>query len=137
MYRVKLVWPQDSTNRSRPSQWVSDGSWRMVRWNSVYASGARLMAVPGWPLPTFWTASAASTRMVSTASESRSVQSSGWSGRGRVGIWSSVVTNVLLTAVGWTESTPSAGGRDGRSLRLTADKDRVAFWRLGEKRPWR
>src|SRR5246500_510516 len=99
MYRVKLVWPQDSTNRSRPSQWVSDGSWRMVRWNSVYARGARLIAVPGWPLPTFWTASAASTRMVSTADESRSVQSSGWLGRVRAEISTCVVTNALLTSV--------------------------------------
>src|SRR5450631_92336 len=31
------------------------------------------MAVPGWPLPAFWTASAASMRTVSTARTSRSV----------------------------------------------------------------
>ena len=80
MYRVRLECPQDSTKRSRPSQCTSLGSWRIWRWNNVYASGARLIAVPGWPLPTFCTASAASTRTVSTATESRSVQSSGDSG---------------------------------------------------------
>ena len=32
--------------------------------------------MPGWPLPTFWTASIASTRTVSTALSSSSVQSS-------------------------------------------------------------
>ena len=77
MYSVRLECPQDSTKRSRPSQCTSLGSWRIWRWNSVYASGARLIAVPGWPLPTFCTASAASTRTVSTATESTSVQSSG------------------------------------------------------------
>ena len=54
--------PQDSTNRSRPGQWVSLGLCRITFWNSKYATGARLIAVPGWPLPTCWTASAASTR---------------------------------------------------------------------------
>ena len=39
-------------------------------------TGARLIAVPGWPLPTFCTASMARTRTVSTARWSRSVQSS-------------------------------------------------------------
>src|SRR3954468_23892494 len=34
------------------------------------------MAVPGWPLPTFWTASIARTRTVSTALSSSSFQSS-------------------------------------------------------------
>ena len=48
---------------------VSRGLCRITFWNSRYATGARLIAVPGWPL-TFCTASAASTRMVSTASES-------------------------------------------------------------------
>ena len=46
-------------------------------WNNRYAAGARLIAVPGWPLPTFCTASAASTRMVSTARASSSVQPRG------------------------------------------------------------
>src|SRR5688500_9244994 len=48
----------------------------MTFWNSRYAAGARLIAVPGWPLPTFCTASIARTRTVSTARVSRSVQSS-------------------------------------------------------------
>ena len=43
--------------------------------NSRYAAGARLIAVPGWPLPDFSTASMASTRTVSTARRSRSDQS--------------------------------------------------------------
>src|SRR5699024_4943704 len=41
----------------------------------MYAAGARLMAVPGCPLPTFCTASAANTRTVSTARRSTSVHS--------------------------------------------------------------
>ena len=77
MYSVIDEWPQESTKRSRPGQSASLGSCRITRWNSEYASGARLIAVPGWPLPTFCTASAASTRMVSTARRSRSLQSSG------------------------------------------------------------
>ena len=77
MYRVSEECPQDSTNRSRPTQCGSAGSCRITFWNSVYASGARLIAVPGWPLPTFCTASAASTRAVSTARVSTSDQSSG------------------------------------------------------------
>src|ERR1700739_850460 len=99
MYSVRLLCPADSTNRSRPSQWVSLGSWRMVRWNRVYASGARLIAVPGCPLPTFCTASAASTRIVSTAAESISVQSSGGLGRVRAESSATLVTNSLLTSV--------------------------------------
>ena len=63
---MRLEWPADSTNRSRPSQFGSAGSCRMIRWNSVYATGARLIAVPGWPLPVFCTASMASTRTRST-----------------------------------------------------------------------
>ena len=39
------------------------------------SAGARLMAVPGWPLPTFCTASAARMRAVSTARWSSSVLS--------------------------------------------------------------
>src|SRR6478609_4812158 len=73
-----LECPQDRTNRSLPGQCASPGLCRMTFWNSRYASGARLIAVPGWPLPTFWTASAASTLIVSTARESRSVQPSGY-----------------------------------------------------------
>jgi hypothetical protein len=47
----------------------------MTRWKSRYAAGARLIAVPGWPLPAFSTASIASTRIVSTARRSSSDQS--------------------------------------------------------------
>src|SRR5215467_13123879 len=74
MYRVRLECPQESTNRSRPGHAGSVGSCRITRWNSRYAAGARLIAVPGWPLPAFSTASAASTRIVSTALRSTSVQ---------------------------------------------------------------
>src|SRR3954452_21671919 len=66
MYSVRLKCPQERTNRSRPSHWSSLGSCRITWWNSRYAAGARLIAVPGWPLPTFWTASAANRRTVST-----------------------------------------------------------------------
>ncbi len=31
MYRVRLLWPQDKMNRSRPSQCVSLGSCRIAR----------------------------------------------------------------------------------------------------------
>src|SRR6476469_2292394 len=48
----------------------------MTFWKSRYAAGARLMAVPGWPFPTFCTASIARTRAVSTALWSTSVHSS-------------------------------------------------------------
>ena len=46
---------------------VSLGSVRMTFWNSRYAAGARLIAVPGCPLPTFCTASAARSLAVFTA----------------------------------------------------------------------
>src|SRR5580765_8338972 len=74
MYWVRLEWPAERTNRSRPSQAASLGSWFITCWYSRYAAGARLMAVPGCPLPTFWTASAARVRTVSTARTSRAVQ---------------------------------------------------------------
>src|SRR5690349_5574241 len=70
-----LEWPQESTKRSRAIHSVSEGSWRMTFWKSRYAAGARLMAVPGWPLPTFWTASIARPRAVSTARRSMSSHS--------------------------------------------------------------
>src|SRR5947208_3043271 len=89
-----MEWPADSTNRSRPVQDGSVGSCRNTRWNSVYASGARLIAVPGWPLPTRCMASAASTRMVSTARVSTSVQSSGT--RGVVSWVRSSMTDTLV-----------------------------------------
>src|SRR3954453_4389120 len=76
-----LLCPAESTNRSRPAQSGSAGLCRIVFWNNVYARGARLIAVPGWPLPTFCTASMASTRAVSTARLSKSVQSSSVTGR--------------------------------------------------------
>ena len=59
MYRVRLEWPAERTNRSRPSHWASAGS--CFRNSGTAGSGrARLIAVPGW-LPVLWTASAAST----------------------------------------------------------------------------
>jgi hypothetical protein len=61
-------------NRSRAIQSGSAGSCRITFWNNKYPTGARLIAVPGWPLPTFSTASAAKIRVVSTALRSRSVQ---------------------------------------------------------------
>src|SRR5688572_29854365 len=72
MYWVRLEWPADSTKRSRPSHVGSPGWCRMTFWNSRYAAGARLIAVPGCPLPTFCTASAVSSLVVSTARRSRS-----------------------------------------------------------------
>ena len=48
----------------------------MTLLKSVYANGAIEIAVPGWPLPAFSTASAARTRAVSVARRSRSVHSS-------------------------------------------------------------
>ena len=90
---------------------VADGSWRICRWNSVYASGARLIAVPGWPLPTFCTASAASTRTVSTATESTSVQSSGWLGRVRAEISSDCGHESTPRSASWSPQHPSADGR--------------------------
>ena len=77
MYRVNEECPADSTNRSRPTQVGSAGSCRITFWNRLYANGARLIAVPGWPLPTFCTASAANTRAVSTDLMSRADQNSG------------------------------------------------------------
>ena len=84
------AWPRRArTGRGRPSR-GSAGSCRITFWKSRYAAGARLIAVPGWPLPTFCTASMASTRPVSTARWSRSVQSSAgsglsWQARGPLG----------------------------------------------------
>lgn len=71
-------WPAESTNRSRPTQCESAGSWRMTFWKSRYAAGASEIAVPGWPLPTFSTASAARALMVLTAWSSRGDHSRGW-----------------------------------------------------------
>src|SRR4029077_15171060 len=63
--------------------------------------GARLIAVPGCPLPTFWTASMASTRTVSTARSSTSVQAR---------------SGVVLTAL-LRDSVPRAIDTRGRQLR--------------------
>ena len=103
---MRLECPQDSTNRSRPGQWVSAGLCRITFWNSRYATGARLIAVPGWPLPTFCTASAASTRMVSMARASRSVQPSGTTA------WSAVWVSVTaLRSFHETSEAPGSAGR--------------------------
>ena len=67
MYWVSEEWPTERMKRSRPIQVLSLGSRCITFWNRRYAAGARLIAVPGWPLPTFWTASAARTRTVLTA----------------------------------------------------------------------
>src|SRR5947209_4705959 len=72
MYSWMLEWPIDRTKRSRPVHCGSFGSCFIHFWNSRYAVGAMLIAVPGWPLPTFCTASIARTRTVSTAVRSRS-----------------------------------------------------------------
>jgi len=121
MYSVSEEWPQDSTNRSRPTQCGSAGSCRITRWNNAYASGARLIAVPGWPLPTFCTASAASTRTVSTALVSTSDQSSGTKGSVRAGM--SAVAAELVTS-----GRPSLAG-DRRSTR-GYDRGTCLDWQL-------
>ena len=73
------------TGRGRPSSGRS-GRAAATRWNSRYAAGARLIAVPGCPLPTFWTASMASTRTVSMARRSSSPKPSGRVGWGCEGL---------------------------------------------------
>ena len=46
------AWPHDSRNRSRSGQSGWLGSWRTrSHVHSTWASGARAMAVQGWPLP--------------------------------------------------------------------------------------
>src|SRR6478609_2224603 len=109
MYRVRLEWPAESTNRSRPGQCGSAGLCRITFWNRRYAAGARLIAVPGWPLPTFWTASMANTRTVSTALSSSSVQSRSdreWDGV----VGTSVVSSHrLLTTTSRLVRGPGAG----------------------------
>ena len=58
MYRVRLRVARRRARSGRgPSQCGSAGSCRITFWKSRYAAGARLIAVPGWPLPTFCTAS--------------------------------------------------------------------------------
>ncbi len=74
------------------------------------------MAVPGWPLPTFCTASIARTRTVSTARTSRSVQPA-FLATGMSAFVAAVVTAVntgidggfmLRWAYAWTLALPSA-----------------------------
>src|SRR5438477_1443234 len=62
------AWPALSTKRSRSGHCGSCGLTRRKRVNSVYASGASAIAVPGWPALAFCTASIASARMVSIES---------------------------------------------------------------------
>ena len=64
--------PLDRTNRSRSGQCGSAGSCRMTRVNRTWASGARAMAVPGWPELAARGASMARPRMTLTPSCSRS-----------------------------------------------------------------
>ena len=71
-YRRIEAWPADRTKRSRSGQSGSAGSWRMTRLNSTWASGARAMAVPGWPELALRGASMAKPRMTSIARSSRS-----------------------------------------------------------------
>ncbi len=79
----------------------------MTFWKSRYAAGARLIAVPGWPLPTFCTASIASTRTVSTALSSSSVQSS------EGGVLTMVLSGVqrVVRASGSAMTEPTHGDR--------------------------
>src|SRR2546423_13398990 len=124
MYRVRLEWPQDSTTRSRPGQFGSVGSGRMARWKGRYAAGARLIAVPGWPLPAFSTASIARTRIVSTARRSRSDQSS-------VSVTAVVLPTVYVAVASdptyrphaWRVISPPAG-RVGGADRVAAGRRR-------------
>src|SRR6478672_6328455 len=105
MYRVNEECPADNTNRSRPTHVGSAGSCRITFWNRLYASGANDIAVPGCPLPTFCTASAANTRAVSTALASTADQPSGTCGVVRAEISSVVVTDGDLPGAGDRSST--------------------------------
>ncbi len=90
----------------------------------MYANGARLIAVPGWPLPTFCTASAANTRTVSTARLSTSDQSSGTTAT--VSASMSLICSVLVTwretflSVGTTAARGDHEGKRGSDLDLGA-----------------
>jgi hypothetical protein len=72
-YSRTEAWPTDSTKRSRSGQSGSDGSWRMTRVQSTWASGASAMAVPGWPELAFCGMSMARPRMTLMPSCSRSL----------------------------------------------------------------
>src|SRR5258708_39399442 len=67
MYWGRLGCPQEGRTGPRPGHFGSTGSCRSTRWYRRYAAGARLIAVPGCPEPTFCTASIARTRTRSTA----------------------------------------------------------------------
>src|ERR1700756_2112688 len=67
--------PAESTKRSRCCQLVSAGLTRKKRLNSVYASGASAIAVPGWPAFARCTESIASPRTVSIDSLRSSLSS--------------------------------------------------------------
>ena len=84
---------QDEAVAARPS---SDRSGRAAATSGTAGrpSGAMLIAVPGWPLPTFWTASMASTRTVSIARRSSSPMPSGSVGCG----WAGLPVGVSLAA---------------------------------------
>ena len=108
----------------------------------MYAAGARLIAVPGWPFPTFCTASAARTRTVSTARWSSSVHS-----RSVVvglvltlgqGSSPHVVMPVTVTPTGRCRAYPRRTRvfssaipgcrRLGRSLASRTERTRLTFW---------
>ena len=115
MYWVRLEWPQERTKRSRPSHVGSAGSWLMTFWKSRYAAGASDMAVPGCPLPAFWTASAARSRTVSTARTSRSLQPALFAtGRGR-SLLRPARIDARAVDVRVTGSSPSGHGRTSLS----------------------
>ena len=66
-----LAWPAESTKRSRSGQAGSAGSKRRWRVNSVCATAAAPMGMPGWPELAFCTPSTARKRMVSMQRSSR------------------------------------------------------------------
>ena len=81
--------------------------------------------MPGWPLPTFWTASMAKTRQVSTARRSRSVQqiggvdgSDGGVGGGQGSIGHEATHDVKVDTTGWLRA--SAVHRAIRRVRRTS-----------------
>src|SRR3954449_10975466 len=109
VYSVIEEWPAESTNRSRPGHCGSAGLCRITFWNSRYAAGARLIAVPGCPVPTFSTASIASTRTVSTARWSSSVHSS-------LGLVFSVTPAALLSMAATLPPVSVEGNAPARKL---------------------
>src|SRR3954451_17522641 len=87
------------------------------------------MAVPGWPLPTFCTASAASRRLVSTARTSRSLQPAFFAtGMGRRGSRCAsrpfvLAVRELLDRVGFFAV--------GAALDAAVGTERVSFGKVG------